>query len=32
MNMIHKGQVSWLAKGDIVGQVRLIARVFGIAA
>jgi len=32
MNMIRKGQVSWLAKGDIVGQVRFIERVFGIAA
>jgi hypothetical protein len=24
--------VSWLAKGDIVGQVRFIERVFGLAA
>jgi len=32
MNMIRKGQVSWLAKGDIVGQVRFIERVFGLAA
>jgi hypothetical protein len=32
MNMIRKGQVNWLAKGDIVRQVRFIERVFGIAA
>jgi hypothetical protein len=32
MNMIRKGQVRWLAKDDIVGQVRLIERAFGIAA
>jgi len=32
MNMIRKGQVRWLAKGDVVGQVRFIERVFGIAA
>ena len=32
MNMIRKGQVSWLAKGDIVGQVRFIERVFGLTA
>jgi transposase-like protein len=32
MNMIRKGQVRWLAKGDIVGQVGLINRLFGIAA
>ena len=32
MNMIRKGQVSWLAKGDIVGQVRFIERMFGLAA
>jgi transposase-like protein len=31
MNMIRKGQVSWLAKGDIVGQVRYVERVFGLA-
>jgi hypothetical protein len=24
MNMIRKGQVRWLAKGDIVGQVAFI--------
>jgi len=32
MNMIRKGQVRWLAKGDIVGQVILIQRLLGIAA
>jgi hypothetical protein len=32
MNMIRKGQIGWLAKGDTVGQVRFIERVFGIAA
>jgi IS6 family transposase len=32
MNMIRKGQVRWLAKGDIVGQVRFIEQTFGIAA
>ena len=32
MNMIRKGQVNWLAKGDIVGQVRFIERVFGLTA
>ena len=29
MNMIRKGQVSWVAKSDIVGQVRFIERVSG---
>jgi len=32
MNMIRKGQVRWLAKGDLVGQVRFIERAFGIAS
>jgi hypothetical protein len=32
MNMIRKGQVRWLAKGDVVEQVRFIEQVFGIAA
>jgi IS6 family transposase len=32
MNMIRKGQVTWLAKGDVVGRVRFIERAFGIAA
>ena len=32
MNMIRKGQVRWLAKGDVVGQVRFIEQAFGVAA
>jgi hypothetical protein len=28
--MIRKWQVKWLAKGDVIGQVRFIERVFGI--
>jgi len=32
MNMIRKGQVRWLAKGDIAGQVGFINRLFGLAA
>jgi transposase-like protein len=32
MNMIRKGQVRWLAKGDVVGQVRFIESMLGIAA
>ena len=32
MNMIRKGQVRWLAKGDVVGQAKFIQRLFGIAA
>jgi transposase-like protein len=31
MNMIRKGQIRWLAKGDVVGQIRLIHQVYGIA-
>src|SRR6266436_2496093 len=31
MNMIRKGQVRWLAKGDVAGQVRFINRLFGVA-
>ena len=31
MNMIRKGQVRWLAKGDVVGQAKFI-RLFGVAA
>ena len=31
MNMIRKGQVRWLPKGDIVGQVAFIAGLFGLA-
>jgi transposase, IS6 family len=32
MNMIRKGQVRWLAKGDITEQVRFIKVTFGIPA
>ena len=32
MNMLRKGQVRWLAKGDVVGQARFIEQAFGIAA
>ena len=32
MHMIRKGQVRWLAKGDVVAQVRFIHQVYGIAA
>ena len=30
--MIKKGQVRWLAKGDVSSQVRFIHEIFGIAA
>ena len=32
MNIIRKGQIRWLSKGDIVGQKQFIDRIFGIAA
>jgi IS6 family transposase len=32
MNIIRKGQIRWLPKGDIVGQQRFIERLFGLAA
>ena len=32
MNMIRKGQVTAVDKGDILGQVRLIERLFGVVA
>ncbi|MGI8962159.1 MAG: IS6 family transposase, partial [Bryobacteraceae bacterium] len=32
MNMIRKGQVRWLAKGDVTEQVRFINVTFGLAA
>jgi IS6 family transposase len=32
MNFIRKGQIRWLAKGDIVGQKRFIDQLFGVAA
>jgi len=32
MHMIRKGQIRWLAKGDVVGQVRFINQIYGIVA
>jgi len=32
MNMIRKGQVRWLSKGDIAGQVAFVAGLLGLAA
>ena len=32
VNMIRKGQIRWLKKGDIAGQVHFVNRVFGLAA
>ena len=32
MHLIRKGQIRWLAKGDVVGQRRFIHTLFGIAA
>ena len=32
MNIIRRGQIRWLAKGDIVRQVRFIERTLGLAA
>ncbi len=32
MHMIRKGQIRWLQKDDIAGQVRFVNRVFGLAA
>ncbi len=32
VNMIRKGQVRWLAKSDIAGQVAFIAGLFGLTA
>ena len=32
MNIIRKGQIRWLAKGDIVGQARFIGRALGLPA
>ena len=32
MHMIRKGQIRWLAKGDVVGQIRFIHQIYGIAA
>lgn len=32
MNMIRKGQIRWLAKGDVAGQVRYIEQTLGLTA
>ena len=32
MHMIRKSQIRWLAKGDVVGQIRFINQIYGIAA
>lgn len=32
MHAIRKGQIRWLRKGDVVGQVQFIQRIFGIIA
>lgn len=32
MNIIRKGQIRWLPKGDIVGHTRFIKRTLGLAA
>ena len=32
MHSIRKGQIRWLPKGDVVGQVQFIQRILGIAA
>ena len=32
MNIIRKGQIRWLPKADIVGQIRCIERTLGIPA
>jgi hypothetical protein len=31
MNMLRKGQVQGVGKGDVGGQVALVARLFGVA-
>ena len=32
VNMIRKGRVRWIAKGDIIAQARFINKLFGITA
>jgi hypothetical protein len=32
MNIIRKGQIRWLPKGDVVGQKQFVERLLGIAA
>jgi transposase, IS6 family len=31
INIIRKGQIRWVAKDDVAGQIRFIERTFGIA-
>jgi IS6 family transposase len=31
LNMVRKGRVNWVAKGDVAAQARFIAKLFGIA-
>ena len=31
MNIIRKGQIRWVPKGDVIGQVRFIERLFAMA-
>jgi transposase-like protein len=32
MHMIRKGQIRWLEKGDVIGQIRFIHQIYGIAS
>ena len=32
MNIIRKGQIRWLSKGDVLGQKQFIERLLGMAA
>ena len=32
VHMINKGRVKWLAKGDVVGQVNFVHKLFSITA
>jgi len=32
MHVIRKGQIRWLVKGDVVGQLQFVDALFGIAA
>jgi transposase-like protein len=32
MHAIRKGQIRWLPKGDVVGQVQFIQRILGVVA
>jgi hypothetical protein len=31
MNIIHKGQIRWLPKGDVPGQAHFVERTLGVA-